>query len=166
MERLPWTYRPITLEDVPDLLDWYNDRELHEIANSREFHPYTLDELHQYWKKKLNREHARYFAILVNGRLIGRVGLKKSQPSNDLVEYSILIGDPGLYSRGLGTEITRQMISEAFSDPGVQTVRLFVRQDNKRAIRCYEKSGYRHVHSFTQNGVPMEMMQVERKDWT
>jgi RimJ/RimL family protein N-acetyltransferase len=166
MERLPWTYRPMTLADVPGLLDWYNDRELHEIANSREFSPYTLDELLAYWKKKLIREHCRYYAIFSGDRLIGRVGLKKSQPGNDLVEFSIMIGDRSLHSRGLGTEISRQMIVEAFSDPGVQIVRLFVLTDNKRAIRCYEKSGYRHVHSFKQNGVPTEMMQVERKDWT
>ena len=118
-----------------------------------------------HWKKKLNREYCRYFAIISGERLVGRVGLKSSPPHLDVVEYSILIGPGELYNRGMGTAVTKEMIDVAFANPRVQIVRLFVRKDNKRAIRCYEKSGYRLVHSFTQNGIPTDMMQVERSEW-
>lgn len=164
METLLWNCRRITLDDVPALLEWYNDRALHEVANSRSFEPYTLDELVAYWKRKLSRDHARYYAIEVDGRLVGRTGLKETPKGGDIVEYSILIGDRSLHARGLGTAVTKRMLDEAFADPKVQVVRLYVRRDNAKALRCYEKSGYRSVHTFTQNGVPMEMMQVDRRD--
>jgi RimJ/RimL family protein N-acetyltransferase len=163
METLLWNCRPITLDDVPALLDWYNDQALHEMANPRPFEPYTLDELMAYWRKKLSREHARYFAIEVEGRLVGRAGLKGTPKGGGVVEYSILIGERAWHSRGLGTAVTKRMLQEAFADPKVHVVRLYVRRDNARALRCYEKAGFRRVHAFTQNGVPMEMMQVERR---
>ena len=165
MENVQFSYRPITLDDVPALLDWYNDAELHRTANSTPFEPYTLDKLLGYWKKKLIREHCAYYGIWVDGRIVGRVGLKKSPPCLDVVEFSIMIGVSGLRGHGLGTAISQEMVAVAFADPKAQIVRLYVRQDNGRAIRCYEKAGYRHVHSFTQNGVPTLMMQIERRDW-
>ncbi|MGZ4135508.1 MAG: GNAT family N-acetyltransferase [Tumebacillaceae bacterium] len=163
---LTWTYRLLTIADAPDLLPWYNDRDLHDISHTRPFDPYTLDELIAHWKKKLNRPQATYYALLVDGQVVGRVGLSCSSPGGDMVEYSILIGPGELCGRGLGTEITREMVSVAFAEPKVQVVRLFVRKINARAIRCYEKAGFRHVHSFTQNGIEAVMMQVDRAEWT
>lgn len=162
---LTWTYRQFTMADAPDLLEWYNDRELHEISHTRAFAPYTLGELIAHWKKKLNRPNASYYALLVGGRVVGRIGLAASRPGGDVVEYSILIGPRDLCGRGLGTEITREMVTLTFADPKVQIVRLFVRKSNIRAIRCYEKAGFCQVHSFTQNGIPTEMMQVHRAEW-
>jgi len=159
------SYRPLSLDDVPALLDWYNDRDLHETANTRLFEPYTLDELLIYWRKKLRREHCAYYALHLGEELIGRVGLKRKPPFLDVVEFSILIGKRELYGKGLGTKLTKEMLDVAFADPSVQVVRLFVRKDNERAIRCYEKAGYRLVHSFTQNGIPTDMMQVDRREW-
>lgn len=153
------------MDDVPALLDWYNDQELHDIANSRAFVPYTLDELLTYWKKKLNYMHVQDFVIERGVELIGRCGLRASQPTGTEVEFSILIARRSLFNKGIGTEITKHMIAVAFANPKVQVVRLYVRKDNKRALRCYHKAGYRIVHSFTQNGVPTEMMQVERAQW-
>lgn len=160
-----FTYRPMTLDDVPLLLGWYNDRALHETADYRPWEPYTLDELLTSWHKKLAREHCAYYAVLVDGVLVGRTGLKRQAPYLDTVEYSVLIGEPSLRGQGIGTALTGEMLRVAFTDPRVQTVRLFVRQDNGRAIRCYEKAGYRVMHAFTQNGVPMLLMQVERREW-
>ena len=58
------------------------------------------------------------------------------------MEYSILIGVSNLYSKGLGTEITKYFITKSFLDPDIQAVVLQVREDNKRAMRCYEKAGF------------------------
>lgn len=161
-----WSVRPLTMADVPSLLEWYNDEELHHIANSRAFLPYTLDELLTYWKKKLNRDHAHYYVIERDGELIGRCGLKASLPTRAEMEFSILIARRALFGKGIGTEITKHLLDVAFANPHVQVVRLYVRRDNERARRCYLKAGYRLVHAFTQNGVPTDMMQVERREWT
>nr|WP_123043590.1 GNAT family N-acetyltransferase [Cohnella candidum]AYQ75509.1 N-acetyltransferase [Cohnella candidum] len=160
---MSWTYRPMQLEDVPNLLDWYNDPDLHVTANAKPFQSYTLKELTDYWKDKLGRPKYRYYAILSGNKLIGRVGLKPIRGTAS-VEYSVMIGESVLHSRGLGTEITRKMIEETFEDPLIESVYLTVREDNKRAIRCYEKCGFRYLGSFVENGVTMLEMSVTRMD--
>jgi RimJ/RimL family protein N-acetyltransferase len=164
LENYKWSYRLMKSEDIPSLLKWYNNQDLHETANAKPFHPYTLEELTEYWGKKLGRKNARYFAILLGITLIGRVSLKNLNRSTD-IEYSILIGDYSLYSKGLGTSITRQMLKEAFSDMNISNVQLNVRQDNSRAIRCYEKCGFKDIDSFLEDGVWMKKMQLERKEY-
>lgn len=44
------------------------------------------------------------------------------------MEYSILIGVSNLYSKGLGTEITKYFISKSFLDPDIEAVLLQVRK--------------------------------------
>ncbi|MGO4495273.1 hypothetical protein AB4114_05055 [Paenibacillus sp. 2RAB27] len=89
MEILEWSYRRIALLDVPVMLDWYNNRELHETANAKTFHPYTIEELTKYWQKKINRTDASYFAIFINERMIGRVSLKGMDSTGEGIEYAI-----------------------------------------------------------------------------
>ncbi|MEH7241665.1 GNAT family protein, partial [Bacillus sp. JJ269] len=90
----------------------------------------------------------------VRDEVIGRVGLKKTKYDDTYVmEYSILIGVSNLYSKGLGTEITKYFISKSFLDSDIQAVVLQVREDNKRAIRCYEKAEFKKVKSYIENEV-------------
>lgn len=150
-----WSVRRLEMGDVPIILDWYNNEDLHYIANAKRFKPYTLVQLTDYWREKLSRSNARYYVILVDERVIGRVGLKKK---GNTVEFSILIGDPALYSKGLGTEVTRYFISEALREPDVSSIYLGVRADNLRAIRCYEKAGFQVTNDFYENHIRMYKM--------
>jgi RimJ/RimL family protein N-acetyltransferase len=72
-----WSVRELEMKDVPILLDWYNNEDLHYIANAKKFKPYTLEQLTDYWREKLSRPNAKYYVILVEERVVGRVGLKK-----------------------------------------------------------------------------------------
>ncbi|AHA72299.1 GNAT family N-acetyltransferase [Bacillus thuringiensis] len=149
-----WKERLLELDDLPIILEWYNNEELHNIADVKPFKRYTIEELREYWNKKLARSYASYHVIIVRDEVIGRVGLKKTKYDDTYVmEYSILIGVSNLYSKGLGTEITKYFISKSFLDSDIQAVVLQVREDNKRAIRCYEKAEFKKVKSYIENEV-------------
>ncbi|EJR22600.1 GNAT family N-acetyltransferase [Bacillus cereus] len=149
-----WKERFLELDDLSIILEWYNDEELHNIADVKPFKRYTIEELREYWTEKLARSYASYHVIIVRDEVIGRVGLKKTKYDDTYVmEYSILIGVSNLYSKGLGTEITKYFISKSFLDSDIQAVVLQVREDNKRAIRCYEKAGFKKVKSYIENEV-------------
>ncbi|EKS8351014.1 MAG TPA: N-acetyltransferase [Bacillus sp. (in: Bacteria)] len=149
-----WKERLLELDDLQIILEWYNDEELHNIADVKPFKRYTIEELREYWTKKLARSYASYHVIIVRDEVIGRVGLKKTKYDDTYVmEYSILIGVSNLYSKGLGTEITKYFISKSFLDSDIQAVVLQVREDNKRAIRCYEKAEFKKVKSYIENEV-------------
>ncbi|MDA2237667.1 MULTISPECIES: GNAT family N-acetyltransferase [unclassified Bacillus cereus group] len=163
---MEWKERLLEMDDLPVILEWYNDEKLHNIADIKPFKRYTIEELRQYWAEKLSRSHASYHVIVVKDEVIGRVGLKKTKYDDIYVmEFSILIGVSNLYSKGLGTEITKYFISKSFLDPDIEAVLLQVREDNKRAIRCYEKAGFEKVKSYVENEVKVyEMRRVKKEE--
>ncbi|MED1107999.1 GNAT family protein [Bacillus paramycoides] len=157
---MDWHERLLEMDDLPIILEWYNDEELHDIADVKPFKRYTIEELRKYWTEKLSRSYASYHVIVVEDKVIGRVGLKKKRNDDIYVMvYSILIGVSKLYSKGLGTEITNYFITKSFLDPDIQAVVLQVREDNKRAIRCYEKAGFKKTESYVENHLKMYEMQ-------
>lgn len=157
---MDWHERLLEMDDLPIILEWYNDEELHNIADVKPFKRYTIEELRKYWTEKLSRSYASYHVIVVEDEVIGRVGLKKKRNDDIYVmEYSILIGVSNLYSKGLGTEITNYFITKSFLDPDIQPVVLQVREDNKRAMRCYEKAGFKKTESYVENHLKVYEMQ-------
>ncbi|MGE6401437.1 GNAT family N-acetyltransferase [Bacillus cereus] len=157
---MDWHERLLEMDDLPIILEWHNDEELHNIADVKPFKRYTIEELRKYWTEKLSRSYASYHVIVVEDEVIGRVGLKKKRNDDIYVmEYSILIGVSNLYSKGLGTEITNYFITKSFLDPDIQAVVLQVREDNKRAMRCYEKAGFKKTESYVENQLKMYEMQ-------
>ncbi len=161
-----WKERLLEMDDLPVILEWYNDEELHNIADIKPFKRYTIEVLREYWTEKLSRSYASYHVIVVKDEVIGRVGLKKTKYDDTYVmEYSILIGVSNLYSKGIGTEITKYFINKSFLDPDIEAVLLQVREDNKRAIRCYEKAGFKKIKSYIENEVKVyEMIKVKKEE--
>ena len=58
---------------------------------------------------------------------------------------SLAIGifDPALYSRGIGTQTIMLMLKYGFEELTLHRIELKVLEYNKRAIRCYEKCGFK-----------------------
>ena len=99
---MEWKERLLEMDDLPVILEWYNDEKLHNIADIKPFKRYTIEELRQYWTEKLSRSHASYHVIVVKDEVIGRVGLKKTKYDDIYVmEYSILIGVSIYIQKGL-----------------------------------------------------------------
>lgn len=72
-----WKERLLEMDDLPVILEWYNDEELHNIADIKPFKRYTIEEFREYWTEKLSRSYASYHVIVVKDEVIGRVGLKR-----------------------------------------------------------------------------------------
>jgi RimJ/RimL family protein N-acetyltransferase len=57
--------------------------------------------------------------------------------------FGIVIGEKAHWNRGFGTEATRLALRFAFGELNLHRVELEVFAFNKRAIRAYEKAGFR-----------------------
>ena len=55
------------------------------------------------------------------------------------------IGEVDLWNRGLGTRAVLLLLTYLFRSEGARKVTLDPHADNFRAIRCYEKCGFRKV---------------------
>jgi aminoglycoside 6'-N-acetyltransferase len=67
------------------------------------------------------------------------------EPWADRWALDIVIGEPQLWNRGLGTRAVTALLRYLFVEKGAAEVVLSPVADNTRAIRCYEKAGFRKV---------------------
>ena len=77
------------------------------------------------------------------GRLVGLTTFSNLDPDNGSVLFHITIGEPDAWGQGYGTEATGLMLQLAFERIGLHRVSLSVFSFNERAIRSYQKSGFR-----------------------
>jgi len=81
---------------------------------------------------------------------------------HDIIDVDIMIGDPGLLGRGVGPAALAQLLSRLRVD-GVRLVGLAAAVANTRALRAYEKAGFRPYRDFQEAGEDCRYL-VQRLD--
>jgi RimJ/RimL family protein N-acetyltransferase len=66
--------------------------------------------------------------------------------------------------QGLGTAMVRAFVGRLFADPAVTRVQTDPRPSNRRAIRCYEKAGFRAVGEVDTPDGRALLMYADRPD--
>ncbi|MBV6395254.1 MAG: hypothetical protein HFACDABA_00829 [Anaerolineales bacterium] len=96
-------------------------------------------------EKDLDKENYFAFAIrtLAEDRLVGEVGLGYARWNRHEAFVGIGIGDREDWNKGYGTDAMRLVLRFAFLELALQRVSLSVFEYNPRAIRSYEKAGFR-----------------------
>ena len=87
-----------------------------------------------------------YFSIrtLAEDKLIGEIGLDVvNWPGRDAF-VGLGIGETDYWSKGYGTDVMNVLLRFAFTEINLRRVTLTVFEYNPRAIRSYEKAGFRH----------------------
>jgi RimJ/RimL family protein N-acetyltransferase len=79
--------------------------------------------------------------IQAQGADVGTVWLERAAGSDE-ANLGILLGDPELFGRGIGKRAIELAIAKACRRAPLRVVRLHVRDDNARAITCYERCGF------------------------
>ena len=87
-----------------------------------------------------------YFSIrtLAEDKLIGELGLDVVNWSGRDAFVGLGIGETEYWSKGYGTDVMNVLLRFAFAEINLKRVTLTVFEYNPRAIRSYEKVGFRH----------------------
>ncbi len=72
------------------------------------------------------------------------------------------IGPVHLLNQGLGTLLVKTLVAQLFADPAVTKIQTDPSPKNLRAIRCYEKAGFRRVKEVMTPDGPAVFMLKER----
>lgn len=83
-------------------------------------------------------------ATLAEDKRIGSVGLEDFDWTSRSAWVGIGIGDPEYRGKGYGTEAMQLVLRYAFTELNLHRVNLGVFDFNKRAIRSYEKCGFKY----------------------
>lgn len=138
--------RAIEREDIPTFVRWFNDPEVRQYLLMYE--PMSKAKEERWFEAYLDRKDDFMFAIeaLIGEEWahIGNLGLHRVDWKNGTCTFGIVLGEKAYWGRGYGTEAARVILRFAFGELNLHRVELEVYDFNRRAIRSYEKAGFRH----------------------
>jgi RimJ/RimL family protein N-acetyltransferase len=137
--------RSVEREDIPTFVRWFNDPEVRRYLAV--FEPMSKVKEERWFEARLSLENDFLFGIEVpvgdGWQLIGNVGLHRVDWVNSNCIFGIVIGEREFWGRGYGTQATRAALRFAFQTLNLHRVDLEAFAFNPRAIRAYEKAGFR-----------------------
>ena len=131
-------------ENIEAYLAWMNDLEvLQYVARSRPVGRAEEEEWFANLPKRVD-DLVLEIALLESGEPIGSCGFHRINSGNRSAELGIMIGDPAHRGRGYGSEAMKLLCGYGFDILNLHRIGLSVFEYNPRAIRCYERVGFKH----------------------
>lgn len=132
-------------EDIKLAQEYVNDPEVKRLLHPGIPYLYTFED-EQKWFDSLSATNDEYsFAIetLEDNKYIGGCGINKINWKNSVAEVGIFIGDKDKWGKGYGTDAMRILIKFIFEQMNINKIKLNVFSFNQRAIKSYEKCGFK-----------------------
>ena len=149
-------FRGIEKADLPFFVKWLNDPEVRRgLAMTL---PLSLAEEEGWFEEMLKKSpYERPMAIEIQPDpnidewiFVGNCGLFGIGWQNRFAEVGIHIGEKDFWDQGFGSKAMKLLLKHGFESLNLHRIWLRVFDDNQRAIRSYEKTG------FVQEGVYRE----------
>jgi RimJ/RimL family protein N-acetyltransferase len=160
------TLRPIRQEDLQLLAQWDEDPDIVALMGRR----YQCS-VQEWFHHTLTDRRCRALAIEdLAGNLVGEVELEQINWRHGSAELRICIGAKESWGQGLGYDALQTMLRQAFMAWGLQSIYLRVYVCNTRAIRLYQKLGFRlegRLMGSERRGDPSDvlLMTLTRQRW-
>lgn len=93
--------------------------------------------------EEISKNHDYSIIDLESEKLIGSIGLDRFDSINNTAELGIFIGDKNFWGKGYGTEAICLILDFGFRRLNLHSVFLHVYSFNPRAVKCYQKAGFK-----------------------
>ncbi len=137
---------PCRLEDAERWAEWFNDLEV-TIPLGDEAYTLTSLEGEQEAIRDILKSNSHVFSIidLETEQAIGRCMFFNVDSVNRTAMLGIVIGEKICWDQGYGQEAVSLLLDYGFNLLNLNNVMLGTFSFNERAIRCYEKVGFRQI---------------------
>ena len=137
--------RPAERSDLPLFVRWFADAETARHLALRAPFSLAMEEkwFNQVVEAQGKNQYHFVICLLPDGRPIGAADLRDIDLENGKAEFGISIGEKAEWSKGYGTEALNAICDFGFGALRLERIYLDVYADNARAIRSYEKAGFR-----------------------
>jgi RimJ/RimL family protein N-acetyltransferase len=135
--------RPIEPEDLILTRKWSNDPEIRDLVG--ETLPVSKAGANE-WLDKIYKDKDRVWFVIVlndNDRVIGEGGFLRIYHPWRSSDISIILGEKDAQGKEYGTEAMHLMLRYGFGTLNLHRISLGVFDFNKKAIRFYEKVGFK-----------------------
>ncbi|GAA0729576.1 GNAT family protein [Clostridium malenominatum] len=132
-------------EDVKPAQSYVNNPEVKRLLTPGIPFPNTLED-EEKWVESLSATKDVYsFAIetLQDNKYIGGCGINSIDWKNSVALVGIFIGDKDYWGKGYGTDAMKTLVKFIFEQMNINKVKLNVFSFNERAIKSYEKCGFK-----------------------
>ncbi len=136
--------RPITAGDAERCYVWVTDPDVARYLGLVQ-PPVSVDQERAWIAAVLaDAERQRHFVIEdEHARPVGTCGLRGIDRAERVAHLGLLIGSPGDWGKGYGAAATEALLEYAFRELDLNEVRLSCHEANRRAVRLYQKLGFR-----------------------
>ncbi|MBI4978911.1 MAG: GNAT family N-acetyltransferase [Spirochaetes bacterium] len=134
---------PISPNDAEPFTRWMNDLEVTQYLSTVSKQISYPGEVQ--FIADMQRTGSPIFSIVdtATDTVIGNCSLMGVDNVNHNAEVGIVIGEKSYLSKGYGTEAMSLLLDYGFNILNLQSIMLRVYEQNKRAIRSYEKVGFK-----------------------
>ncbi len=132
-------------ELAPLLSRWDRDSLRMRLADSDPLILFSEKARRTWVEKRIERNESFDFTIraLADDRLIGDIGLGGLRWNHSDTFVGIALGDRDDWNKGYGTDAMRLILRYAFTELNLHRVSLGLFEYNPRALRSYEKAGFK-----------------------
>jgi len=131
------------MEDIDSFILWLNDEEVRQYLGMT----LPLNKIREKeWIEGIYKDDRNMVLGIVlkeDDHLIGNIGLHQISMPHRNARLGIFIGDKGYWSKGCGTEALKLLVKYGFDQLNLNRISLTVFDFNSRAIRAYEKAGFK-----------------------
>ena len=141
----PVRLRAIERGDLPQFVAWFNDPEIRHYVGG--VAPVSAAGEERWFDAQLDESDSYRFTIEARlddvWRVIGNCGIHEIDWHARKAPIGIVIGEREQWNRGFGTLALTILLRFGFGEVNLNRLELEVLDSNARAIRCYEKVGFR-----------------------
>ena len=131
-------FRKIESGDKKYFSKWWRDKDILKLTSGN-LKLISDKKLEKYFSTMLGSKIDFDYLIFASKKAIGHMALRKRRLG--WYEFQIAIGEKSYWGKGYGTKALKLLIKKTKS----KNIYLEVRPDNLRAIRSYEKCGFKAV---------------------
>ncbi len=155
-------FKPLREGDITLLAQWFKQPHIAQWWPTES----TLDNqsLHNKYLKKIT-SHGQAFIVYLGDRPIGYIQCYLADKEFDHETWGIdqFIGEADYLGKGYGTQMVKSFVALLFNKPNIKRVIVDPDPKNARAIRCYEKAGFRKIGLCeTVDGI-VELMEITKE---
>ncbi|MCP4002578.1 MAG: GNAT family N-acetyltransferase [bacterium] len=166
MSRPEFEFEALAEHHLPLLFDWLNRPHVAEFWDG----PVSLEEVREKYLPRIGSTSIDTRIALLDGTPVGFIQSyaavepaeegRSGEQARGVVGIDQFLADAGNLGKGLGTEMVRQFVRLLFRNPTVTSIQTDPAPGNLRAIRCYEKVGFRKLGPIETSEGPALLMVI------